>query len=239
MTGVAPRTVPVPGAAAVRRLEPERLVMAGTRISAALALLLAAFPRAGSGQGVDVTKLGYDRGMAGAPILVVEFADFGCSACGQFSRDVWPELQREFVATGRVRWKYVPFILGMFPNGDEAVKAAECAADQDAFWSMHDLLYEKQKEWNRLKDPDGKLAELANSLGLDADRFARCYRNDAGGERTKRNDEAARTLMVRSTPTFFVNGQRALGALPITEWRKIFALVGRSGSGVEHRPEGR
>lgn len=198
-------------------------------MAAVFAVLLVSWPRPGATQGVDVTKLGYDRGMAGARILVVEFADFGCSACGQFARDVWPELQREFVATGRVQWKYVPFILGMFPNGDEAATAAECAADQDAFWSMHDLLYAKQKEWNKLKDPGPKFAQFARDLGLDANRFSRCYRSDAVAARTKQNDDAARELMVRSTPTFFVNGQRAVGALPITEWRKIFALVGGAG----------
>ncbi|MGD8278314.1 MAG: thioredoxin domain-containing protein [Gemmatimonadota bacterium] len=206
--------------------------MFNSKRPALLALLLAALPRAGGAQqSVDVTKMGYDRGMSGAPILVVEFADFGCSACGQFARDVWPELQREFVATGRVRWKYVPFILGMFPNGDEAVKAAECAADQDAFWSMHDLLFQRQKEWNRLKDPGPKFAEFAGALSLDTTVFGRCYETDGGAERTKQNDAAAKALMVRSTPTFFVNGQRALGALPIAEWRKIFALVEGRGTG--------
>jgi protein-disulfide isomerase len=207
-----------------------------TKKAAVFTLLLAAWPRVGEPQSVDVTKLGYDRGMPGAPVLVVEFADFGCSACGQFARDVWPELQREFVANGRVQWKYVPFILGMFPNGDEAAKAAECAADQNAFWSMHDVLYEKQKEWSRLKNPQAKLAEFAGRLDLDAKAFDRCYTADSGAARTKQNDAAAKELMVRATPTFFVNGQRVVGALPITEWRKVFAMVS---AGADPEPPGR
>lgn len=196
----------------------------------AIALAIAAaLPGGASAQSVDVSTLGYDRGMPGAQILVVEFGDFGCSACGQFARDVWPQLQREFVATGQVHWKYVPFNLGMFPNGDEAASAAECAADQDSFWSMHDLLYEKQKEWNRLGDPRTKFAEFAAQLRLNIGSFNRCYGAEGGAARTKRNTEAARELMVRATPTFFVNGQRVVGALPIEEWRKVIALVSRGG----------
>jgi protein-disulfide isomerase len=190
-----------------------------------LLLLVLVLPGRAAAQYVDVAKLGYDRGSPGAPILVTEFGDFGCSACGQFARDVWPQLQREFVATGRVRWKYIPFDLGMFPNGSEAASAAECAADQDAFWSMHDLLYEKQKAWNRLRDPRDKFLELARQLRLDVAVFGRCYRAEAGAARTKQNTEAARELMVRATPTFFVNGQRVVGALPIEEWRKLIVLV--------------
>lgn len=192
-------------------------------------LMAAALPHAARAQYVDVSKLGYDRGNPDAPILIIEFGDFGCSACGQFARDVWPQLQREFVATGRVRWKYVPFVIGMFPNGDDAANASECAADQDSFWSMHDRLYEKQKEWGRLRDPRQKFVEFASQLGLDAAAFERCYRQDATAARSKRNNEAGQALMVRATPTFFVNGQRVVGALPIEEWRKVLAMVsGRS-----------
>jgi protein-disulfide isomerase len=207
------------------------MALGETVAAAALAAVLGAGVAGGSAaQLVDVAKLGYDRGTPGAPIVVIEFADFGCSACGQFARDVWPQLEREFVATGRMQWKYVPFTLGMFPNGDEAAKAAECAADQDSFWSMHDLLYGQQRDWSRLRDPADKLKELASKLGLDGAAFARCYRADSGSARTKRNTEAARDLMVRATPTFFVNGQRVVGAIPIAEWRKVIALVS-GGSG--------
>lgn len=180
-------------------------------------------------QTVDVADLGYNRGNPGAPIMVVEFADFACSACGQFARDVWPQLQREFIANGRMQWKYVPFNLGMFPNGDVAASAAECAADQASFWSMHDLLYEKQREWSRQRNPRTKFEELATQLKLDRAAFARCYEENAAGDRIAKNNDAARQLLVRGTPTFFVNGQRVVGSLPIEEWRKVVAYVSRGG----------
>ncbi|MCI0432049.1 MAG: DsbA family protein [Gemmatimonadetes bacterium] len=192
----------------------------------AIALTLAAAPPApGAAQSVDLTGLGYDKGSPNAPVFIIEFGDFGCSACAQFASETMSAVQREFISTGIVRWKYVPFTLGSFPNSDAATRAGECAADQDAFWSMHDLLYARQKDWNRLRDPGATFEKLAVEIGLDARRFRQCYELDPRRDRIAASNAAARDLLIRGTPTFFVNGRRVMGALPITEWRKIIALV--------------
>ncbi len=198
------------------------------RSFAGIALLLAT-TAAASAQTVDVNRLGYDKGSAAAPIVVVEFGDFGCSACALFATETMGAIQREFIATGQVRWKYIPFILGNFPNSAAATRAAECAAEQDAFWSMHDILYERQKEWNRVRDPREQLEAFAVSIGVDRQKFRRCYETDPRRARIETNNAAARDLLIRGTPTFFINGRRAVGALPITEWRKIIALVASGG----------
>ena len=183
--------------------------------------LLGASSRSAAAQSFDVQRLGYDRGNPAAPIAIIEFGDFGCSACAIFFRDTYPQLQREFISTGLVKWKYVPFILGSFPNSGAATRAAECAADQDAFWSMHDLLYRRQKEWNRVLRPAGPMPKFAGELGLDSARFRECYDKDLGGARTRQANDTARELMVRVTPTFFINGRRAVGALTIDQWRRL------------------
>jgi len=180
-------------------------------------------------QTANVQSLGYDKGNPSAPIVIVEFGDFGCSACAQFARETLGAIQREFISTGMVRWKYVPFILGSFPNSGAATRAAECAAEQDAFWSMHDMLYERQKEWNRLRNPREVLESFATDMGLDRTRFRKCYQDDPRRGRIEDNNTAAKDLLIRGTPTFFVNGRRAVGALPITEWRRIIALVAGGG----------
>jgi len=187
-------------------------------------------PGDAAAQVVDLEGLGYDKGSPDAPILIIEFGDFGCSACAMFATETMAQFQREFINTGRVRWKYVPFILGSFPNSAEATKTAECAAEQDSFWSMHDLLYANQKEWNRERKPRDVFIGFATRLGLDRQRFERCLDTDPRADHIRKTTEAARSLLIRHTPTFFVNGRRAIGALPITEWRKIIAQVS-AGSG--------
>ncbi len=199
------------------------------RALAAAALASALGTAAARAQTLDVTGTGYDRGSANAPVFIVEFGDFGCSACAKFHRDTFAALNQEFIATGKVRWKFVPFVMGSFPNSGAAARAAICAGDQDAFWSMHDLLYDRQPEWNKLSNPRAQMETFARQLNLDPAKFHACYTKDSPRERVGHNNQLANTLQVRATPTFFVNGRRAVGALPIDMWRRIVAQVAAGG----------
>src|SRR5690606_24185800 len=89
--------------------------------------------------GLDVTGVGWVTGLDDAPVTVIEFSDFGCPFCAQFALDTYPTLHTEFVLAGQVRWIYVPFVIGRFPNGEGAALAGECAGEQGRFWQMHDI----------------------------------------------------------------------------------------------------
>ena len=177
---------------------------------------------------IDLRKIGYSRGAENAPVTVYEFSDFGCPFCGMFARGTYPELHTEFVETGKVRWTYVPFVMGMFPNGAESARAAECAAEQERFWEMHDLLYEKQNEWKASRSPERLYNGYAREPGLDAERFASCYREDRGAARTAINNRAADALRVRATPSFFINGRLVEGALPAEQFRQLLTMLAGS-----------
>ncbi|HSW29924.1 MAG TPA: thioredoxin domain-containing protein [Longimicrobiales bacterium] len=113
----------------------------------------------------------------GALVTVVEFSDFGCTYCGQFHRETLPALRRDYVATGRVRWRMVPFVLGIFPNGTEAMRAAGCVAEQgeEAFWAMHDTLFARQDDWKETTHVGQLFRSFAVVAGADGDTFAACY----------------------------------------------------------------
>lgn len=166
---------------------------------------------------------GIDRGATRAAVTVLEFADFGCQYCARFAALAWPQLAREFVATGLVRWKYVPFATGIFRNGDEAARAGECAAAQGraAFARMHDELYALQGEWQGSGDAAVAFRSLARVAGLDLGRFDACWASAATAQRVRATSTLADQLGVRATPTFFINGQRVEGALPADEFRYL------------------
>lgn len=172
---------------------------------------------------IDLSGIGHDAGSPTARVSIVEFADFGCPYCGQFAREVWPTIRKEYIETGKVRWKFVPFVMGMFPNGAEAARASECAAAQGepAFWAMSDRLFERQREWKATRDPTTLFARYAAELRLDGAGFAACYRTDAVGARTRAANQAAGELALRATPTFFVNGAKLVGALPLSDFRMV------------------
>lgn len=170
-------------------------------------------------QGVDVTTVGHDIGDPDAPIVIVEMSDFGCPYCARHALETLPALEREFVATGKVFYKHVPFVMGMFPNGDRAARAAECAGEQDRFWPMHDSVYVHQREWKKGSDADGLLASLARKVVPDGAKWAACYAAGRQDGRTTAANAAAARLGVRATPTFFINGQLVEGALPLDVMR--------------------
>lgn len=187
-----------------------------TAVATAIPLVLAA---AAAAQ-VDVAGgMGHDRGSPDATVVVIELLDFGCSACAQFTRDVMPRLMQEYVETGRVLWRALPFSAG-FANGKESARAAECAAEQGAFWAMHDRLYAGQKEWQRAREPGATFDAYATELGLDPVGFAMCYRMARVDERRERNDHVARQLGVPGTPAFLIGEQRIVGAVPYELFRE-------------------
>jgi len=172
---------------------------------------------------IVVGEIGYDLGDPDAPIIVIEFSDFGCPYCARFALETFPEIHREYIETGKVYWKYVPFVLGIFPNGDLAALAAECAGEQgvDQFWQMHDELYKEQQAWKATRTPDVFFSELARRVGLDVGRFEGCFDDRRGAERSRAANRFAAYVGVRSTPTFIINGFPVQGALPIDAFRMI------------------
>jgi protein-disulfide isomerase len=171
--------------------------------------------------GINVATLGHDLGNARARVWIIEFGDFGCGYCAQFNRDIWPVLDSLYVRTGKVRWKYIPFVLSSFRNSREVSEAAECAAEQGAFWKISDVLFARRREWMASSTPRELAARYAKELGLDAQAFSRCGMSTTAQRRILQNTSAARSLYLRGTPTFFVNGQMYPGMVPLNEFRKL------------------
>lgn len=175
--------------------------------------------------------VGYQRGNPSADVWVVEFADFGCGYCEKFFRETLPVFDSLYINKGRVYWKFVPFTLGTFPNSGHAAEASICAAEQGRFFPMHDVLYDKRKEWMKAGDPRGQMFSYAQQVKLDIAKFTACMKGKGASEQLARNNVLARTLMVRGTPTFFINGEVIPGALPTDVFVKGMDAVIKSYGG--------
>lgn len=173
-------------------------------------------------QRFDLAEMGYTAGAADAPIRVIEFSDFGCGYCRRFHVETYPTLHEEYVETGKVRWKYVPFVLGSFPNASEAAHAGECAIAQDRFPPLRRRLFRDQGEWRQADRPEETFVRFAREEGLDADRFRSCLEEERRADRVRRNVELGRRVGVRGTPTFIVQGYPLQGAQPVHVFRQIF-----------------
>jgi Na+/H+ antiporter NhaA len=147
------------------------------------------------------------RGPIDAPVTVVEYGDFECPYCGQ-AEPVVRELRRDFTDV-RYVWRHVP-LNDVHPHAQLAAEAAEAAADQGAFWEMHDLLLDNQ---DALRTDD--LVAYAEQLGLDVERFTNSLREHTGAARVAEDVDSADLGGVTGTPTFFINSRRQHGAYDI------------------------
>ena len=147
------------------------------------------------------------RGPLEAPVTVVEYGDFECPFCGQAEPAV-RELLADF-ADVRYVWRHLP-LSDVHPLAQLAAEAAEAAADQGAFWEMHDVLLAHQ---DALRGAD--LVRYAQELGLDLARFSDALRTRSGAPRVAEDVDSADLSGVSGTPTFFVNGRRHYGAYDI------------------------
>jgi protein-disulfide isomerase len=155
--------------------------------------------RPGYTYGGDAT-LGSDE----AEIVLVEFIDFQSAENRKHSLEAWPDLEKEFVEPGQVRLVVKHFPTADQPTGFKAAEAAECAGQQEAFWAMHDLLFQKQEEWSEMDDVTATLEEYAAELNLDADAFVACL--DEGQTRDKVEEDFTITQenQFPSAPMFFI-----------------------------------
>ncbi len=156
-------------------------------------------------QSVDVLRTDWTRGNAGASVLLVEYGDFQCPSCGAYY-PIIKQLETEYKDKLAVVFRQYP-LEHVHKNALAAAKAAEAAGELGKFWEMHDVLFEKQKEWVDLDNPLPKFNEYAQGLGLSKDRF-NSLMNDAKIETNIRADMATGDKAnVEGTPTFFVNGK--------------------------------
>ncbi len=170
--------------------------------------------------GLDFTGVGYDRGSPTAPVVLIDFSDFGCPYCGEFARETYPNVERDYVKTGKVFFKYVPFVAGNFPHAREATRAAECAADQGRFWPMFEQIYATQKAWRPSSDVDERMNVLAREAGANPAKFDLCYSGHGTDARTARATTLANRLGVRVTPSFLLDDRPIQGALPWSEFKR-------------------
>ncbi|WP_372987463.1 DsbA family protein [Marinobacter sp.] len=170
----------------------------------------------------QLDQYGVSVGDENAPVVVREFADYQCPACGRFS-EATQRLKQEYVETGKVRFVYFDLPLQQHQNAMPAALAARCAGDQDAYWQMHDRLYGSQTEWSGSNDPVATFTRYAGDLGLNERRFQNCMESELHREDVEQSRQAATQLRVMGTPTVYVDNIQ----LTRPGWGQLSAVVER------------
>jgi len=169
------------------------------------------------------------KGGASATVTIEEFSDFQCPACGNLA----PGLRRVAGEYGdRVRLVFRNFPLQMHKYAFQAARAAEAAGLQGKFWEMHDILYERQKEWTDSMEPRVQFESYATRLGLDVQRFKADMERQDLADRIRADMTRGNSLNVRGTPTIYLNGRELMPGKLVTEddlRREVGAALTSSG----------
>ena len=163
-------------------------------------------------------------GRADAPVTIVEFSDFQCPYCQRYFSSTFPELKRDYIDTGKVRYVFLDYPLDQIhPQARGAAVAAHCAEEQGKFWAMHDLLFQNQTALQPVQ-----LSQHARKLGLDGKAFDACLAAGRSGSRIAASMAEGVAAGVSGTPGFVigktagnvVDGTLIVGAQPTEVFRK-------------------
>ena len=147
-----------------------------------------------------------------AKVVIVQFSDYGCPACGAMYRLV-RSLQEEYGDDIAYAYRHAPDPRST--QSQKASEAAEVAGSQGKFWEMTDLLFEKREEWISAQRPAEFFAIYAQSLGIDGERLALSVRGGDYEAQVKEDYQDALTYGGNVTPSLFINGVRYNGILDI------------------------
>jgi protein-disulfide isomerase len=140
------------------------------------------------------------RGDKKAELTLIEFSDYQCPFCARHFRETLPQIEREYIGTGKVKYVFRDFpIESIHPQAFKAAEAAHCAGEQGKYWEMHDRLFADQNVPG-LKD----LSQHAQALGLGLPNFEQCLNSGRQAADIRKNMADGQKAGVQGTPTFFL-----------------------------------
>jgi protein-disulfide isomerase len=189
--------------------------------------LLIVFASTGNAQSTGVDPLASrSKGSSKAPVTVYEMSDFQCPYCRSFALETFPELDRRYIKTGKVRWVFINFPLtSIHAHAAAAAELALCAARQGGFWKVHDFLFQHQTTWAPLHEAGPFFVSLADSAGLSKNALIACVAAPETMKDLMAEAEGAQRAGATSTPSFYIEGGLMSGALPAAVFGQVLDSI--------------
>lgn len=156
-------------------------------------------------------------GKADAPLTMVMFTDYQCSFCSRFENQTLPEIKKQYIDTGKLRFVVRDAPLPMHPDAPKAAEAVYCAEEQGKYWELRDKLVANSKQLDLKLLPD-----YAKQVGMDVEKFSDCLESGRQSEKVNASAASAKSLGISGTPTFVIGrskgemaeGVKLIGAHP-------------------------
>lgn len=149
-------------------------------------------------------------GNSDAKVTITEYASLSCSHCADFSLNAYPEIEKNYIDTGKAK-----LVFRHFPLNAPALRAAQLVdcAPKDQKKKLINTLFRTQNKWAFDKDYQLHLQQMAILFGMDKDSFEKCMADKKGEEAVlKERQDGNKELNVNATPSIYINGERFLKA---------------------------
>ncbi len=151
----------------------------------------------------------YQKGPKDAKVTIVEFGDFQCPSCAA----AHPNVKKILEEYGEnISFTYRHFPLPQHKYAMLAAEVSEAAGEQGKFWEMYDRLYEEQEVWSKSDNPMNEFTKYAIDLKLHIENFKGSVLDEKYKDKILQDEQDGKTIGIRYTPTFFINGKIYEGA---------------------------
>lgn len=144
-----------------------------------------------------------------AKVTIVEFSDYECPFCGRFHQQTFPQINENYIKTGKAKLIYRDFPLSFHAQAQKAAEAAECAGEQNKYYDMHEKLFT-----DGVQGGPASFKKFATDIGLNTDKFNDCLDSGKMADEIQKDVSDGAQYGISGTPGFFVNGQLISGAQP-------------------------
>ena len=175
-----------------------------------LLIFMSGFAYAADPSKVESKYIEMSKGNDDAPVVFVEYASLTCPACAAFHSNVYPQLNKEYIETGKV--KFIHREIYFDKAGLWAALTARCSNVVNRYFGMLELLYSEQAIWSRYESSDkivDSLLKISAKSGIEKAKAISCLEDqekalDLVNEFQIYVDKDA----IESTPTFIINGKK-------------------------------
>jgi len=162
-------------------------------------------------------------GLKTAPLTMVEFTDYQCPFCQRFHVATFPELKKQYIDTGKLRFYSRDLPLDIHSNALRAAEAARCAIGEGKYWQLRDVMG---------ANPDKldleHLVGFAKELKMDPEAFRACVTSEKFKTQIQADMVEAMKIGASGTPTFVigkstpegVDGEVVMGAMPFSQFEE-------------------
>jgi protein-disulfide isomerase len=158
-----------------------------------------------------------------AKVTVIEYAALTCPHCAAFENDVFPQIKKDFIDTGKIKFVFRDFPLNQLDI--PAFRLARCAGTAREFGFVQ-ILFQSQRNWATAKDPVAELKKIGRLGGIGEAEFDACQADPKLQTAIMASLQGGTDAGVNSTPSFFVNGKLEVGEKTYESFAKLLTDAG-------------